>query len=69
MRILLKAKTTEFDKVLLKATVNTLLTHTQVGSINEGNKTSSNSVVLTFAFNKIRRFFINLFLLYLQAFF
>ena len=36
LRILLKAnvKTTEFDEVLLKATVNALLTHTQVGSIN-----------------------------------
>ena len=34
--ILLKAnvKTTGFDEVLLKATVNALLTHTQVGSIN-----------------------------------
>ena len=36
LRILLKAnvKTTEFDEVLLKATVNALLTHTQVGTIN-----------------------------------
>ena len=36
LRILLKAnvKTTEFDDVLLKATVNALLTRTQVGSIN-----------------------------------
>ena len=27
-------KTTEFDEVLLKATVNALLTHTHVGTIN-----------------------------------